>query len=103
MALLYTYPDEYLKSRITEDREARAISYVDTLGIEDPIDKEKLIILKAYIVTALESSASDDDTFASKYKIYSKEFAEELAKIQAKQREAEGGSGSILNIPLGRS
>ena len=103
MALQYTYPDEYLKQRVTEDREARAIAYVDTLGITEQADKDKLNIIKAYIITALECSSNDDDNFAAKYKIYSKEFSQELSTIQAKQREASGGSGSLYNVSLGRS
>ena len=101
MALLYSYPDEYLAQRVTEDREQRAVKEIEKLYLTIQQNKDSLIVLKAYIITALECSASDDDTFASKYKIYSKEYA--TALHNAKMQEKENAGKSLYSVVIERN
>ncbi len=101
MALQYTYPDEYLAKRITEDRETRAINEASLTGITDTAYLEKLSILKCYIITSLECNSKPDDVFAQKLKIYSKEYDALLSTALETQREVSGKS--LYSIEIGRA
>ncbi|MBS3953638.1 MAG: hypothetical protein KGZ88_11880 [Methylomicrobium sp.] len=89
MALLLTYNDAYLKTRVTEDIEDRALLDVDNLGDfpDTPINwRERLGVLRSYIITCLELGADSDDVFAQKLKQYRVEFDYQL--VQARNAAA---------------
>jgi len=101
MALTYTYPDEYLAKRVTEDREQRAIDEVVLTGITDEAYLEKLSILKCYIITSLECNSNPDDIFAQKLKTYSKEYDSVLDTAKSSQLKVDGKS--LYSLEIGRN
>jgi len=97
--LTYTYTDAYLKNRVTEDIEDRAALDVDNLGTfpTTPINwRDKLIILRAYIIACLELGADSNDVFAQKLKQYRQEFDQQLALA----RQSAAASDSTHYTPL---
>jgi hypothetical protein len=104
MALTYTYSDAYLKSRVTEDVEDRAIAEVEALGTLPDDWVERLGIIRAYIITCVEMSAKADDAFAEKLKLYKEEWKETLASAKRAQAEANPSVNlPIFTIPVERA
>jgi hypothetical protein len=103
---LYTYTDAYLKGRITEDIESRAIEEVDAIRLfpETPVDwRGKLIVLRAYILACLEQSAAADDVFAAKLKAYKLEWESTLAQATtAANAVKDADYKPVLSISLER-
>lgn len=86
MPVTLTYTDAYLKNRVTVDVESRAIGEIDAIRTfpSTPINwREKLIVLRAYIITCLEQGSSSDDVFSSKLSAYRKEYDSTLASAHA--------------------
>ncbi len=83
MALVYTYTDSYLASLITIDRENQALADVDLLGTFPAAWRKKLAIVRAYIITCMESQKSTEDVFTAKLAAYRNEFAEALPQARA--------------------
>jgi len=108
MPLTYAYADAYLASRVTEARENAAVAYVSDLGTF-PVDwTERLVILRAYIVTCMESMQAPDDLFAAKLAAYRKEYADTLTSARAAQSALDQAAGdassaSVFSIALERS
>lgn len=102
-----TYQDAYLKSRVTVDIENRALLDVDNLGEfpETPINwRERLGVLRAYIIACLELGGDSDDVFAQKLKQYQGEFKQQLTL--ARQAAADADSTQyrpLFSIPLERA
>ncbi|UOF76753.1 hypothetical protein [Caudoviricetes sp.] len=89
MALTYDYYDAFLKSRVTEGIETRAMLDVASLGTfpATPIDYvEELVRLRAYILTCLEFGGEPGDVFESKLKQYRDEYKNRL--LEAKNAAA---------------
>lgn len=107
MALTYAYPDAYLDTRITEEREARAIEEVELLAGSRTLSAEwteKLVILQAYILACLEHQGKVDDLFTAKLKTYREEMAIQLPRaLAAADEEADVESGSVYAIPVSRA
>lgn len=103
MALANTYNDGYLKSHITEERETRAIAEVAEFGTFAVEWTNRLVILRAYIITCLECQAQPDDLFASKLKNYRAEFDSVLAQARADTDDAEGNPLPTLTVSLERA
>lgn len=78
-----TYHDSYLTPLVTEEREARALADVDRIATFPTVWREKLGVLRAYILTCLESNAESEDVFSVKLKQYQKEFDAALALARA--------------------
>lgn len=102
MALTYFYPDAYLHPLVTEAREQRAAA--DVVGQFESTTtlptfwKQRLVILRAYIITCQDCQKAPDDLFASKLKTYSSEFDKSAtAAITARDTAAAGGTigGSV--------
>lgn len=103
--LKYTYADEYLAPLVTDDRETRATADVAVLGTFPDAWQERLVRLRAYILTCQESQAAPDDLFASKLKTYQKEFDALLpaAQAAADATTSPTGTGMVYSIPLERA
>lgn len=83
MALTLTYTDSYLKSLITEERETRALADVDRIATFPTEWREKLGVLRGYVLTCLESNAESEDVFSVKLAQYRKEFDATLLQARA--------------------
>lgn len=104
MPLTYTYTDAYLAPLITDAREARAIAEVAELGALAAPWPARLAVLRAYLITCLESQKSADDLFAAKLSAYRKEFDSALGQARAAQSNtASGAGGGIFSINLARA
>jgi hypothetical protein len=93
MALTYFYPDAYLQPLITEPREQRAASDVADLGALPEAWLPRLVVLRAYVITCLESQRTADDLFGVKLTQYRKEFTDALAQARAHQAAADAAAG----------
>ncbi|MFI3195590.1 MAG: hypothetical protein QX195_07195 [Methylococcaceae bacterium] len=96
---MITYTDAYLKSRVTIDHELRAMLDVDNYGTfpTTPINwKERLTMLRAYIIACLELGGEGDDVFAQKLKQYRMEFEQQLAQA----RQAASLADATVYTPL---
>lgn len=106
MALTYTYADAYLAAQITTDRETRAIADVAAIATFSADWKQRLVILRAYIIACLECQAQPDDLFAQKLKHYRAEWESTLAHAKL-ATPAEDDDADIplasLSIPLERA
>ena len=95
MALSLTYTDAYLKNRVTDTIEYRAYADVDNIATFPAEWRNRLVVIRAYIITCLEQSASEGDAYASKLKDYRKEF--EFVMNQAKNALAASDTSTNVN------
>lgn len=107
MPLAHTYADAYLAPLITETRETRAAEEVAELGTLPAAWAARLVVLRAYLLTCLESQRSPDDVFGAKISAYRKEWADTLGQARAAQAVADASSGSgnargLFTIPIQR-
>lgn len=108
MPLAYAYSDKYLAPLVTTTTETTAVEDVALEGSFSPTHTEKLVILRAYVLTCQDSQRTPDDVFAAKLATYRKEYGETLtrARIAAAAAAAaagDGGSaGSVFSIELFR-
>lgn len=103
--LTYTYSDEYLAPLVSEDRETRAKADVAVLGTFSTDWTERLVRLRAYVLTCQDSQQAPDDLFAAKAKTYQAEFDRLLPAAQAAADAATSvtGTGLVFSIPLERA
>lgn len=103
--LTYTYTDAYLAPLVTQDRETRARAEVAAYGTFPADWTERLVRLRAYVITCLESAKAPDDLFATKLAAYRKEFDQQLPLARAAQDAltSDSGLGMIGFIPLERA
>ena len=102
MPLTYTYADAYLKAQVTEDRENRAEADVDAIATFSAEWKQKLTIIRAYIIACLESQAQPDDLFAQKLKHYRQEWDALLPQAKAATTDDDGNVLTSFTISLER-
>lgn len=105
MALALTYTDAYLKTRITQDMEDRALLDVDNLGAfpTTPINwRERLGVLRAYVIACLELGASADDVFSQKLRQYRQEFDQQLTLAKQAAAAAASTPFALASIELER-
>ena len=97
MALTYFYPDAYLQPLVTEPREQRAIADVvgqfETTTALPAFWKQRLVILRAYVITSQESQRAPDDLFSAKLKTYSAEW-DKAGPAAIIARDAGGSSST---------
>lgn len=103
MALTYIYADAYLKTQVTEDRETRATAEVNAVATFAAEWLERLVILKTYIITCLESQAQPDDLFSQKLKNYRTEYDSVLAQARAATVDTSGNPLPSLTVSLERA
>lgn len=110
MANTYPYADGYLAPHVTPARERQAIADVGDAGVFPAAWVQRLVILRAYIITCLECQKSAEDMFSAKLASYRKEYADALTQARAAQLAAEDaagtphtGSAGIFTIQLERA
>lgn len=108
MPLTYTYADGYLAALVTEARETQAASDVAALGTLPAAWVQRLVILRAYLITCMECQKAPDDTFGAKLAAYRKEWEPTLAQARSAQAvidtAADTSTGySPFSIPLERA
>lgn len=103
--LTYNYSDAYLAPLITQDREAQAVADIATYGTFTAEWTERLVKVRAYIITCQESQKSSEDLFSTKLASYRKELEQLLPHARAASEAATGAVGqrSIISIPLERA
>lgn len=108
MPLAYTYTDKYLAPLVTVATETTAIGDASLDGTFSPAHTEKLVVLRAYVLTCQDSQRATDDVFAAKLATYRKEYAETLTRARvaaaAAAAAAAGGNstGSAFSVELVR-
>lgn len=103
MATSLQYPDAFLRALCNADREERAQIDVDALGTFSEYWRDKLTILRCYVIACMESQASPDDLFTAKLATYRKEFDATLAQARADTPNAQGLTLPMYSIPLERA
>jgi len=100
----HPYADGYLTPLITPGREDRAVEDVAMLGALPEAWVDRLIVLRAYVITCQECQKAPDDTFAAKLATYRKEYADALAQARAAQAATATPTGgwSFFSVPLER-
>jgi len=84
MATTYAYFDPYLLPLVTAEREARALADVVAQRADFPAAwLERLVRLRAYVITCQESQKSADDLFSVKITQYQKEYDRTLPLANA--------------------
>jgi multidrug efflux pump subunit AcrA (membrane-fusion protein) len=68
---------------IVTARETRALADVDRIATFPTVWRDKLGVLRGYMLTCLESNATGEDVFSVKLKQYQKEFDATLALSRA--------------------
>lgn len=95
---MLTYYDAYLSPYVTQSYEDRAEVDVDAIGTFATAWRNKLIVLRAYILICLESMAAEDDLFSAKLAEYRKEYNTTLGKAQSVTLDDDGNPGASLSI-----
>ena len=105
-SLEYSYYDEYLRPNILPHTELRAKLEINYLGLKNEFFKNKLVVLKTYIICCLENQTTADDLFATKLKQYKTEFESiyNLALQDKKQSELSDSAFALndFNCPIMR-
>jgi len=97
-----TYQDAYLAKFCTVEREDRAFDYVDSMGTFSDDWRNKLTVLRCYILACMENQASPDDLFESKLTHYRKDFDAMLTQARSATPDENGLTLPIFSIPLER-
>jgi hypothetical protein len=97
------YRDAYLKDFCSYEVETLAYSDVDLLGTFTTAWRNKLAIVRAYILVCQENQANDEDLFTAKLKTYEKEFEGLLARARTASPDDDGNYAPIYSIPLERA
>lgn len=105
----YNYADGYLGPLVSNEREERALAEVEAIRDDFPTDwLERLTVLRAYILTCLDSMRSPDDLFSAKLTAYRKEWdaalaqARQAADLAAETDTGSAGQASFFSFPIER-
>jgi len=100
MATTYLYYDPYLLPLVTAEREARALSDVNAQRADFPAAwLERLVRLRAYVITCQESQKAADDLFSVKINQYQKEFDKTLPLANA-AADAVIAAAGLTEVPM---
>jgi hypothetical protein len=99
-----TYTDPYLAPicDASPGREAQAILDVDALGDFSDYWRNRLIVLRMYIIICSESTQSRDDAFAIRLDNYRKEFNTVVTQALA-AASTDATTNRFFTIPLERA
>lgn len=95
---MLTYYDAYLQPLVTQDYEDRAEADVDALGTFATEWRDRLVVLRVYVLLCLESMSAADDLFAAKLAQYRKEFDATFGKARAATTDSSGNPLPVLSI-----
>lgn len=108
MSLTYTYTDAFIGPKITTAIETRAIADVADLGTLPQVWVDRLVVLRAYILTCLEKLATADDAWSVKLGAYRKEYHDIYTKaviaqtaVNAMTGTSSGNSFTSINLERG--
>ncbi|UZR29075.1 hypothetical protein [Methylococcus mesophilus] len=99
MPLELTYTDAALKGRITPELEVRARADIDAMGPFLPESRDKLTVLRVYILACLEHGGQRDDAFEVKLGQYRKEFE----FIYRNAKRPDGSRVTFMSVPIERA
>jgi hypothetical protein len=98
------YQDQVLSPLVTPEREALATADVDALAAFPIAWRERLIMLRTYILVCLDFASTEDDPFTLKLGQYRTEFDEALVNAKAAASAATAtAAASLFSIPLERA
>jgi len=97
------YFDGYLKSLVDLDTETRAYADVDALGVFPTAWRDKLAVLRAYVIVCMEKQAEPDDLFSAKLSIYRKEFDAVLTQARLASATTSGTGAALFSVPILRA
>lgn len=99
-----TYTDSYLKN-YAPDREDDAALFVDTFGTFPEAYRDRLIEIRAYILTCIELKKSGDDLFTAKERSYKDEWETTLAaaRLAAVKAATDSPPPPFMSIPIERA
>jgi hypothetical protein len=103
---IYTYPDAYLDTFCTTERETRAIDDVAILVDGRTLSsdwEERLVILQCYILACLEHQGDPEDLFTAKLKSYREELAIQLPRAIAAADETAEVVSAPYTFPVVRA
>lgn len=104
MALTYTYTDGYLRERVTETVEARALADINAIYASFSATWLAILVpIRAYVLVCLEHKRSDDDLFAVKLIDYKEEFQANLARAQQATENADGLTLNSMTFRIERA
>jgi len=107
MPLTYTYTDGYIAAQVDPTREARAVADVAQLGTLPVTWVQRLVVLRAYVITCMECAKSPEDMWSTKLAFYRKEYDSTLPQARAAQAvidaAANSNSASIFSVELFRA
>ena len=101
MALSYVYKDPYLSTLVSQQNEDTAVADLAALGDFKDADLETLVPYRAYVLCCIDNVKDAQDVFATKKKMYEKEFDDAL--ILARTKDKVGVARSIFSIPIERA
>jgi hypothetical protein len=76
---------------------------VDREGTFNTEWRNRLTVLRCYVIACLENQAAPDDLFTAKLKSYRAEYDAELVRARAAQPDASASGALIFSIPLERA
>jgi len=97
-----TYHDAYLVKHCTQVREERAYDDVDALGTFSAQWRDKLAVLRCFVIVCLECQSEPDDLYGAKLKHYRTEFETLLTQARAATPDANGNPRPFLSRPIAR-
>lgn len=100
MATLNTYHDAYLSRHCSEDRETRAYADVDDIATFAQEWRDKLAVIRCYVIVCLECQGEPDDLYGVKLKHYRSEFDAVLSQAKAATTDAGGMPIPVFSVPI---
>lgn len=101
MALTYEYLDQVLSPLITEAREELAAADVDAIATFPDAWRDRLIVLRVYIITCLDYASANDDPFTLKLGQYRAQYDEALT--EARKTVSSTVTVGLFSVPLERA
>lgn len=98
-----TYTDAYLKTRVTDSVETRALADVDNIGTFPTEWRSKLAVVRAYIITCLELGGQSDDTYSVKLGQYNREWDFTLGQAKQAANATADEPVGLFSIPIERA
>ena len=106
--MMHQYYDALLSPLISDNIEQRAIDDIASLGYTDTTIGltsyllQQMVIYRAYIICATESSTDVDDVFSQKVKQYKKELDAVVEQAKTQILAQTGSQASRKSIAWGR-
>ena len=101
MSLSYTYRDPFLADLVSQQNEDTAIADIAAIADFKDSDLETLVPYRAYVLCCIDNVKESQDIFATKKKMYEKEFSDAL--LLARSKDIAGVTRSLFSIPIERS